>query len=150
MGNPAWRVIATITGIACLLCLLLAGCGPDSGTTPTSGNQDPAPTATSRPSLSPVPTAAVPATVPAESYPQPVSLAITRAVEETGVDRERVRVVSYEEREWPSPALGCPQPGFSYPQVVTPGYFVRLEIEGEQRIYHTNRSTTVVDCTPAG
>lgn len=66
------------------------------------------------------------------------------------MEKDKVRLVSYEEREWPSTALGCPQPGFSYHQVVTPGYFIRLDIEGQAFTYHTNRSSTVINCTPVG
>lgn len=150
MGKPALPVKVTTIGALLLLCLVFAGCGRDTSPVPATTSPELAPelTATARPPLSPVPTAAVAPTIPPEPYPAPVSLAITMAAEETGVPREQIRIVSYEQREWPSTALGCPQEGFSYHQVVTPGYVVRLEIEGEARLYHTNQATTVVDCTP--
>lgn len=80
-------------------------------------------------------------------YPQPVRLAIDAAASEAGVDPDAVIVVSFQEREWPSTALGCPQPGFSYAQVVTPGYFVLLRIGDAEYEYHTNMRTSVVLCT---
>ncbi len=149
VGKPALPVKGTTIGAVLLLCLVFTGCGIGSSPAPTTTapELDPETTATVRPPRPPVPTAALAPTIPPEPYPAPVSLAITMAADETGVPRDQVRIVSYEEREWPSTALGCPQEGFSYHQVVTPGYFVRLEIEGEARTYHTNRATTVVNCT---
>jgi hypothetical protein len=82
-----------------------------------------------------------------QDYPQPVVAAIDAAAAETEVNRNEVRVLSYEEREWPSTALGCPQPGFSYAQVVTPGYLVLLLADGTELTYHTNLTTGVVLCS---
>jgi hypothetical protein len=82
-----------------------------------------------------------------EDYPQPVIAAIDAAASEASVNRSDVRILSYEEREWPSTALGCPQPGFSYAQVVTPGYLVMLLADGTEFTYHTNQSTGVVLCS---
>lgn len=55
-------------------------------------------------------------------------------------------VLSYARRDWPSTALGCPRPGFSYAQVVTAGFEVHLEAGGERYAFHTNTGTTVVLC----
>ena len=80
-------------------------------------------------------------------YPQPVMLAVSAAASESGLPEEDVRVLSYTEREWPSTALGCPQPGFSYAQVVTPGFHVQL-LAGETTYeYHTNLTTSVILCS---
>lgn len=82
-----------------------------------------------------------------DDYPQPVVAAIDAAASEADVTRNEVRVMSYEQREWPSTALGCPQPGFSYAQVVTPGYLVLLVADGIEFTYHTNLSTGVILCS---
>lgn len=62
-------------------------------------------------------------------------------------DFDVVRLVSYTELDWPSPALGCPEEGRFYPQVVTPGYLVVVVVEGRSLEYHTDRGVTVVSCT---
>lgn len=82
-----------------------------------------------------------------DQFPQPVQLAVEAAAEEAGVAVEDVRLLGYEERDWPSTALGCPQPGFSYAQVVTPGYVVQLSAGGSQLEYHTNLTSNVVLCS---
>ena len=79
-------------------------------------------------------------------YPAPVRAAIDAAAVEAGVEPDDVLVVSFEDREWASTALGCPQPGFSYAQVVTPGYFVLLRAGDSEFEYHTNRANSVVLC----
>lgn len=125
---------------------LLAACGGDSE-----------PTATPSPAL-PVETPEIPVpTPPADEntpvipddddvYPQPVQVAVEAAAEEAGVPVDEVRVVSYQERAWASTALGCPQPGFSYAQVVTPGYFALIRAGETVYEYHTNMTTNAVLC----
>ena len=48
--------------------------------------------------------------------------------------------------EWSDASLGCPQEGFMYAQVITPGYLIILEAQGEQYEYHTDQTTNVVLC----
>ncbi len=79
--------------------------------------------------------------------PQPVILAVEAAAVEAGVDRDDVQVLSFSQRDWPSAALGCPKPGFSYPQVVTPGYDILIRAGGREYNYHSNLRTTVVLCS---
>ena len=81
-----------------------------------------------------------------EPLPQPVLIAVQAAASEAGVDQTEVRVLSFTQREWPSTALGCPQPGFSYAQVVTPGYEILLQAGGREYEYHSNLTSNVVLC----
>jgi hypothetical protein len=54
------------------------------------------------------------------------------------VDASQVIVNSVEGLEWPSGALGCPQPGQMYIQVITPGYRVVLSVGGDTYEVHTD------------
>jgi hypothetical protein len=63
-----------------------------------------------------------------------------------GLAPEAVRVASVEAVEWPDASLGCPQPGMMYAQVITPGYRVVLEAEGQTYEYHTDEGRFVVLC----
>ena len=64
-----------------------------------------------------------------------------------GVAASRLKVVSVEPVAWPDASLGCPQEGYAYAQVVTPGYRVVMEHNGQQYTYHTNATAThVVTC----
>lgn len=51
-----------------------------------------------------------------------------------------VGVVSFEEVEWPDSCLGVSSPDVLCAQVITPGYRVRLEVNGRQYEYHTSES----------
>ncbi len=63
---------------------------------------------------------------------------------------EEIQVVSVEAVDWPDTSLGCPQPGMMYAQVITPGFRVVLEAEGQTYEYHTDRSRAVVLCESIG
>ena len=39
---------------------------------------------------------------------------------------------------WPDSSLGCPEEGKTYSQVLTPGYLILLEYDGNKFEYHTN------------
>jgi hypothetical protein len=50
-----------------------------------------------------------------------------------------VRIVSADAVDWPSSALGCPQPDRMYMTVLTPGYRIVLEADGAEYHYHAGR-----------
>jgi hypothetical protein len=134
--------------------LILAACGPTSSdpTATVAPDQPPVSTAEPTPPPEPTPVEPTPASPDTEDpdvYPAPVRAAVNAAAAEAGVEPERILVVSFEDREWPSTALGCPQPGFSYAQVVTPGYFVLLRVDDAEFEYHTNLANSVVLCASA-
>jgi hypothetical protein len=95
----------------------------------------------------------LPSPEPAEVTPPPgakqvVQLAIEDLSEQLGVEPEESVLVSVEAVEWSDSGLGCPQPDMMYAQVVTPGYKVVLEAQGERYEYHTDTTTNVVLCQP--
>ena len=59
---------------------------------------------------------------------------------------ESIVCVSAEKTEWPNSGLGCPSPDAFYAQVITPGYQVMLQANGQDYIYHTNQRETFVLC----
>jgi hypothetical protein len=61
-----------------------------------------------------------------------------------------IRLVAVEPVDWSDTSLGCPQPGMMYAQVITPGFRVVLEAEGERYQYHTDRDRGIVLCTDEG
>lgn len=66
--------------------------------------------------------------------------------QQTGISVDEIKLVSMEAVEWSDASLGCPQEGFMYAQVITPGYLMILEAQGEQYEYHTDTTTNVVLC----
>ncbi len=47
---------------------------------------------------------------------------------------------------WSDASLGCPQPGTTYTQVLTPGYLILLESGGNKFEYHANLHDPVFYC----
>jgi hypothetical protein len=68
----------------------------------------------------------------------------------TGLPEEKIVVRSVEAVEWPDAGLGCPLPGATYAQVVTPGYRVLLGAGSEVYEYHTNTERFVILCGEDG
>ncbi len=54
------------------------------------------------------------------------------------VDLNTITVAAVESLVWPDSGLGCPLEGLAYAQVETPGYRIRLEVDGESYLYHTD------------
>jgi hypothetical protein len=63
-----------------------------------------------------------------------------------GLSVSEISVVSVEAVDWPDTSLGCPEPGKVYAQVITPGYLVVLEAEGQTYEYHTDKGGQVTLC----
>ncbi len=67
--------------------------------------------------------------------------------QQVGVPPDQVAVVSATAVQWPDSSLGCPQPGFAYSQVVTPGYLIVLQAGGKTYEFHSDRAgQRVVTC----
>ena len=85
-----------------------------------------------------------------------LTLLIERAkddlVQTTGAESDAISVVSTEEVEWSDSSLGCPDPDAMYAQVITPGYLIVLESDGNTFNYHTGADPDgpLVQCTEDG
>lgn len=122
--------------------LLLAACGGEADDEPTGSD---AVAGTASPTTSALPTPPRPTEQP-PPVPDPVQAAVSQAAEDAGVAEDAIELTHYEPREWPSTALGCPEPGQMYAQVITEGYLVQLRVDGEVVQYHTDKNTTAVRC----
>lgn len=91
---------------------------------------------------------ATPATgaTPLAAYPPVAQLAVVDLANALGLRPEEIAVVAVEEQDWPDSSLGCPEPGRSYLQVITPGYRVILAAGGQRYEYHTDRQNIAVRC----
>ena len=65
----------------------------------------------------------------------------------TGQDIDAVTIVSYEAVEWNHSFLGCPVAGEYAAQVITPGYRVIAEYDGQQYEIHADLQGRAVGCT---
>ena len=149
-----FRVLTAAT----LLALATAACtggGSGGGATPAgavaspsgsgapSTDVTPVPDVTAKPGISRapgLPGSPVPGDGDGEGVPPAVvQAAVDDAAARADVDASAVTVVSAESVTWANGALGCPQRGFMYTDVVTPGYRVVVEAGGTRYDY---RATT--------
>lgn len=147
MATPRWllpvAVAVALTAGAC-------GSGDESDEVATSDGGSPGTattdagspgTATSPPAQQPTYPAAVAGIVDA---------AVADAAERAGVEPEAVAVTSVTEVEWPSGALGCPQPGLGYSLAFEDGLQILLTVDGELFDYRSGRAGEPVWCPPEG
>ena len=64
--------------------------------------------------------------------------ALAVLAKETGVAESAFSLESAEGVQWSDARLGCPQEGFAYAQVITPGYKLLFSHEGAVYAVHTN------------
>ena len=67
-----------------------------------------------------------------------------------GIEADDIFQFSIEAVEWPDASLGCPQTGMTYAQVITPGYKILLEANGQVYSFHTDETSHVILCGARG
>lgn len=136
--------------ISILLLLLLAAC-----TAATTPEQQAAPdaTATAQATATPQPTATSTATPtserdgeapveadPDEEYPAAAVQARMALASQLNVDVADVAILSFERREWNNACLGLAEPDEVCAEVLTPGWLVMLQVDGQRYEVHTDVS----------
>jgi hypothetical protein len=79
-----------------------------------------------------------------------VDAALADAAKRTGIERARLKVVSAQAVTWPDGSLGCPSPGRSYTQALTPGFRIVIQAGKSTLDYHTNTRLHLVLCSGRG
>jgi hypothetical protein len=118
---------------------------------PSSSTPDQAiPTGTTAPVVQTVAATPVrretPLATPSSDEARSIDLAKQDLAKRKGIAVDQISVVSVTAVQWPTSALGCPQPGTMYSQIVTPGYRVVLEADGVTYEYHTDQGERAVYC----
>lgn len=75
-----------------------------------------------------------------------VEKAKKQAADKFDLSLEEILLHSIVEKEWPDSSLGCPHPGESYMQQVTPGYQITLAAEKHFFVFHTDKKDRVILC----
>lgn len=75
--------------------------------------------------------------------------ATTRLSQELNVAIEEVEVAEFEQVEWPDACLGIPAEGQACAQVITPGFRVVLEVDGQLYEFRSNQDGTLILRAPA-
>jgi hypothetical protein len=79
-----------------------------------------------------------------------IQSAIRNLMSQFNLSQDMIAIQSIEMVEWPDTSLGCPLPGTSYRQTITPGYLVTLQALDITYTYHTDTDTKVILCSDAG
>ncbi len=75
-----------------------------------------------------------------------MSQAQTQLAHKLGLETKDIFLFDVKAVEWPDVSLGCPQADISYAQVVTPGYQILLEANGQAYSFHTDTTSRVILC----
>jgi hypothetical protein len=129
-----------------LLGLMLVACGSpngEGGATTTTGAET-ATTTTAVPPPAPTTTNIGDIEMPHDH--DVVEAARADLAQRNGVPLEEVSVVRAREVDWPDSALGCPEDGLAYTQVVVSGYQVLLQVDGRVFDYHAGSEGEVFLC----
>lgn len=121
---------------------VLASCGGAASVPAGNPTSVPATDATTAPA-SAVTVAPAPTPVPTEAAPDmigPAAQVMASLVQQLGLDGANLQYVGAEEQQWPTPALGCPQKGMMYTQVITPGYKITFTDGTTTYDVHTNQT----------
>lgn len=76
--------------------------------------------------------------------PEAVMQAMRILSETLGIDINQVNIATLEQRDWPDACLGLPQPGEVCAQVITPGFLVVFEVNGQQFEFRTDQTGTQI------
>lgn len=89
-------------------------------------------------------------TTPDGFPPLVVSEAITQLSQELNITTEEIDISELSQVDWPDACLGIPLEGQACAQVITPGFRVLLEVDGQQYEFRSNQDGTLLLKTPAG
>ncbi len=164
------KVISLIFAAGVILNMVACSSGSNDVTPMTPVKAQSAPT--TEPALSPLPTptslpteiqepispvspvapdiapTAVPGGQPLPGSETALAAAMADLSQRSGTPPDQITLLSMEAVEWNDASLGCPQEGMMYAQVITPGYKIRLQVQGQPYEYHTDQATNVVLCQP--
>lgn len=77
---------------------------------------------------------------------QVVGAATRHLADRLGVPESEITVAEASRVTWRDSSLGCPAPGMSYLQMLTPGFLVRLRAAGTVHAYHAGPGGEVFSC----
>jgi len=83
---------------------------------------------------------------PNANVPPVAQIAVKHLAEKLQINTDQIQITEVEAVTWPDSSLGCPQPNGMYLQVVTPGFKLTLEANGNSYPYHTDSGEAVVFC----
>jgi hypothetical protein len=166
-ARPPWLALIVLS-LAASACSGLPGATsaatPAATLVPAASDARPAatPVSTVDPVPTPLPAATPDRTIPRVSFspvpgdtaavPTPIlDAVIADAAGRTGAAPADITIVTARSVTWPNGALGCPQPGYAYTEMVEPGYQVVVDAGGTRLDYRIGSGGQPQLCTnPSG
>ncbi len=134
-----------------LSAILMAAVSACVAPTPPPASPPPAPTQTpavepdTRPPEAAPPTTRPPeAALPSTGFEAIADAAVQFAAAEMNADPASIQVISVDEVEWRNSCLGVDKPGEMCLDVITPGFRVLLDVDGQVVAVHTNQAATAM------
>ena len=124
--------------LAAVFMSLLVACGGGTQPSPTA---PPTAVPTPKPASTPTPVQLPEAAftpVPTTKAGEAEIAARMRLLAALGMTEQALTVYSTQSLDWSNASLGCPKTGYSYAQVITPGYKITFDVEGVHYKVHTN------------
>ena len=91
---------------------------------------------------------ATPEPTPTPEVPSFSGLFMAELVSRLDIKSSNINLISYEDITFSDSSLDCPEPGKLYAQVLTPGWKILFEAEGDTYEYHSNLDGSYyIDCT---
>ena len=157
--SPARPLPAILVALAVLVGFAaFAGACTSGPATTAVPSPVPSPITTAAPDPTPIPTATPVRSIPPLSIspvlpgtegivPQGVLDAILAdAAARIGTPVDGITVVTTKAVTWPNGALGCPQPGFAYTDMIVSGYQVVVEADGKRLDYRVGSGGMPILC----
>jgi hypothetical protein len=89
---------------------------------------------------------------PLPSFPAPPNLqsliekAKNDLAQRLSISVDQINGVDVKAVIWSNSSLGCPQPGMLYAEVLTPGYLILLNANGQDYEYHAGKGSDIFLC----
>ena len=88
----------------------------------------------------------IPLTPPISSLQNLIEHAKADLAQRLSIPATQVTVVDARDVVWSNSSLGCPQPGMMYAEVLTPGYLILLNVDGQGYEYHAGKNSDAFYC----
>ena len=89
-------------------------------------------------------------TMPDQAAQELIFQAKVQLAHKANIDTDEIFLFQVEAVEWPDASLGCPKADMMYAQVITPGYQILLEANGQVYTFHTDETDQVILCDARG
>jgi hypothetical protein len=76
--------------------------------------------------------------------PEAVQIVVNKLSQDAGISINQIQIMDFEQVEWADACLEVPQTGQECVQVITPGFRVVLEVDGQEYEFHSNEDGTVI------